>query len=521
VDERNNLRAMPSNETLDQGPQATVWLVSYSADDDREMAVTEIAEALGRGEIDGETIVWTDGMPEWLPVRRVPVLAKLMAASGLTAGAPNVAETGGFLGTGLSLEPVVVPQSPKRSSKPPLPPKRSSRPPPAEVEEAPESVEPLSLSPESAAALRGPEAPEAAKESFTIGDTEPSSTEDIDGEPIEEAPSSGTPSLTALASMASTQTTGIDDEILGLGGSTPPPLEPPSIDLSGIADETSRPPTITIDDAKTTEDRHTTPPTAPTGARFVASTSPPPAPVKNSSSMLPWLVALLASGVAIWVILQRPDGTNVAPREAPLDPVAAPRAPEPQPEPPAPAAGPPADDEATRIRPRRRRRRASTQPRKGRWTHLSPHPHQSPILAGRPPRLPLHPPRRPRRPRLLLPQKRVRRQPRLLLPQKRVRRPAIPRRQRPRRRATTTSSLPRPSIRRPHPRHSRGRRRRRQPAARTGIRRAGPWSPLPSPRRGAPSGLPSMALHSPGRSPAAVSLRPCGKPRYRRFPEIA
>lgn len=45
-----------------------VWLVSYSDDDDREMTPKQISEALGRGEIDPNTIVWREGMPEWKPI---------------------------------------------------------------------------------------------------------------------------------------------------------------------------------------------------------------------------------------------------------------------------------------------------------------------------------------------------------------------------------------------------------------------------------------------------------------------
>lgn len=51
-----------------------LWLVSYSDDDDREMSALQIAAALSRGEIDANTIVWRDGMPEWKAIAEVDVL---------------------------------------------------------------------------------------------------------------------------------------------------------------------------------------------------------------------------------------------------------------------------------------------------------------------------------------------------------------------------------------------------------------------------------------------------------------
>src|SRR5689334_10534639 len=52
------------------------------------MRSPQIAEALRRGEIDAETIVWRDGIPEWIAIKAVPELAKLLPSSGMTSGAP-------------------------------------------------------------------------------------------------------------------------------------------------------------------------------------------------------------------------------------------------------------------------------------------------------------------------------------------------------------------------------------------------------------------------------------------------
>jgi hypothetical protein len=48
-----------------------LWLVSYADDDDRELTANQIAAALERGEIDANTIVWRDGMPEWKAIAEV------------------------------------------------------------------------------------------------------------------------------------------------------------------------------------------------------------------------------------------------------------------------------------------------------------------------------------------------------------------------------------------------------------------------------------------------------------------
>jgi outer membrane biosynthesis protein TonB len=57
-------------------PEALLWLVSYADDDDREMTAEEIFHAMRRGEIDTDTIVWRDGMSDWLPVSEVAPLQR-------------------------------------------------------------------------------------------------------------------------------------------------------------------------------------------------------------------------------------------------------------------------------------------------------------------------------------------------------------------------------------------------------------------------------------------------------------
>lgn len=58
-----------------------VWMVSFGDDDDRELNLADIAAALARGEIGPETLVWTDGMPEWQLLGAVPELAAARESS--------------------------------------------------------------------------------------------------------------------------------------------------------------------------------------------------------------------------------------------------------------------------------------------------------------------------------------------------------------------------------------------------------------------------------------------------------
>lgn len=62
--------------------------MSFADDDDREMRAPDIASALRRGEIRGDTIVWREGLPEWVALSSVPLLAKLLVNTGETRTAP-------------------------------------------------------------------------------------------------------------------------------------------------------------------------------------------------------------------------------------------------------------------------------------------------------------------------------------------------------------------------------------------------------------------------------------------------
>jgi hypothetical protein len=336
----DELKTMPSSQRPDP---PTVWLVSYADDDDRELAAPEIADALRRGDITPQTIVWTDGMSDWLPIADVPELSKLLPSSGETAGAPAVIAKG--------VEPASTtaesePEAKRPSVKPPLPERRSSKPPaPAVSEPKPaEDAEPVSLVPESVHES-GPEstpadAPRAlgagtfgAGAAPLIGDAEPGDAEG--DEDIEPPPSSGTPTLHQLASLPPPNKSSIDDEILGLGGSdTGPMMAPPTIDISSLASDS--PPEPAGDGA---EERNTTPPVSEGASQFIPQNRGAPQPAAGRTSVLPWIVALVACGLAGWALLFR-GGSGPEPSAEPPAPAAAPT-------PAAPTATAPATTEPT------------------------------------------------------------------------------------------------------------------------------------------------------------------------------
>jgi hypothetical protein len=88
----------PANHSPDDPGDLTqsLWLVSYEEDDDREMTPPQIYQALRRGEIDMETIVWRDGMADWLPISDVSLLKQALERAGKTAVDKKKTVMGGF-----------------------------------------------------------------------------------------------------------------------------------------------------------------------------------------------------------------------------------------------------------------------------------------------------------------------------------------------------------------------------------------------------------------------------------------
>src|SRR5664280_25653 len=52
-----------------------IWVVSFGEDDDRELGTSQLAETISKGLVTRETIVWREGMGDWLPIGTIPELA--------------------------------------------------------------------------------------------------------------------------------------------------------------------------------------------------------------------------------------------------------------------------------------------------------------------------------------------------------------------------------------------------------------------------------------------------------------
>ncbi len=61
-----------------QRDSSDLWVVSFGADDDRELTTVQLQETIAKGQVTRDTIVWREGMTDWLPVVKIPDLAKLL-----------------------------------------------------------------------------------------------------------------------------------------------------------------------------------------------------------------------------------------------------------------------------------------------------------------------------------------------------------------------------------------------------------------------------------------------------------
>jgi hypothetical protein len=59
-----------------QRDSSDLWVVSFGADDDRELTTLQLQETMAKGQVSRDTIVWREGMTDWLPIGKIPDLAK-------------------------------------------------------------------------------------------------------------------------------------------------------------------------------------------------------------------------------------------------------------------------------------------------------------------------------------------------------------------------------------------------------------------------------------------------------------
>lgn len=76
------------------GPSVTQYTIAINGQQYGPYPVSTLAQMAAQGQINGQTFVWAQGMPQWLPAAQVPELAVLFApaappAPGAPAGAPT------------------------------------------------------------------------------------------------------------------------------------------------------------------------------------------------------------------------------------------------------------------------------------------------------------------------------------------------------------------------------------------------------------------------------------------------
>src|SRR5205814_7487383 len=71
--------AAPPEPTAPVAAAEPLWAVDYPDGQDREFTTAEVVIELERGTINGTTLIWRDGMAEWLELHQVPELAPELA----------------------------------------------------------------------------------------------------------------------------------------------------------------------------------------------------------------------------------------------------------------------------------------------------------------------------------------------------------------------------------------------------------------------------------------------------------
>jgi GYF domain 2 len=129
--------ATPSAPEPAPGATEPLWAVDYPDGQDREFTTAEVVTELERGVVTGATLVWRDGMAEWLEVAQVPELAAELAkienkrkaaalAAAKAAGPvhkprapmPTVTGLAGLPGPGVALKPKPTQPSTPELAKP-------------------------------------------------------------------------------------------------------------------------------------------------------------------------------------------------------------------------------------------------------------------------------------------------------------------------------------------------------------------------------------------------------------------
>ena len=74
---RTEAKSSPrASEPGGQQDSVDLWVVSFDTEDDRELSTAQLLDAIAKGTVTRDNIVWREGMKDWLPIDHVPELAK-------------------------------------------------------------------------------------------------------------------------------------------------------------------------------------------------------------------------------------------------------------------------------------------------------------------------------------------------------------------------------------------------------------------------------------------------------------
>jgi hypothetical protein len=66
---------------VSEDSRSETWVVSFDHEDDRRLTSEQLRTAFRCGQVDGDTLVWREGLVDWIPLRRLPDFAAAVVAA--------------------------------------------------------------------------------------------------------------------------------------------------------------------------------------------------------------------------------------------------------------------------------------------------------------------------------------------------------------------------------------------------------------------------------------------------------
>ena len=90
--QRAEAKSSPTVADADkQRDSSELWVVSFGADDDRELTTSQLHDTIAKGQVTRDTIVWREGMQDWLPIGKIPDLVRSFKPEPAAQAAPKPA----------------------------------------------------------------------------------------------------------------------------------------------------------------------------------------------------------------------------------------------------------------------------------------------------------------------------------------------------------------------------------------------------------------------------------------------